>query len=434
LTVQEAGGRPGRFFLDNVNTAGVAAGETLDLGTLQLDDQDPAVSLVTPLNGHQEVEPSVQPVLRFSERMRPETLTPATVSLQPQGGNALPISLSLAEQPDPDGDGPAGPYTEVTIHAGLLASDTLYVVKVEGQAADLAGRTLGYVRAFSFRTADRIPPQVVGVEPAHDPQGLHPVGPNVEPQLLFSERLDPQSVSPTTVRLLDAQGLPVEAPPTLELDGFRVTLHPTSALALDRFYTLQVEGVKDLAGNRQNQLWSSTFRVRDDQPPVVTLLPPVGAVVVGDQWRVGERRPLTLRAGVASNDAVARVTFALDGQPLGNGQWDATSEYRLSLPAGLSPGSFSLSVMAVDVSGNPSPAAQHLLTVVDDAPPWAWPKRGWFFLALSRKRAPYPLPAPPPPPAPACAFLPKLLRAAAWWWLSPWWMTLAKKRPCSPWR
>jgi protocatechuate 3,4-dioxygenase beta subunit len=369
LTVQEAGGKPGRFFLDNVNTAAVAAGETLDLGTLQLDDQDPAVSLVTPLNGQQEVEPSVQPVLRFSERMRPETLTPATVSLQPQGGNALPISLSLAEQPDPDGDGPAGPYTEVTIHAGLLASDTLYVVKVEGHAADLAGRTLGYVRAFSFRTADRIPPQVVGVEPAHDPQGLHPVGPNVEPQLLFSERLDPQSVSPTTVRLLDAQGSPVEAPPTLELDGFRVTLHPTAALALDRFYTLQVEGVKDLAGNRQNQLWSSTFRVRDDQPPVATLLPPVGAVVVGDQWRVGERRPLTLRAVVASNDAVARVTFALDGQPLGNGQWDGTSEYRLSLPSGLPPGNPSLSVTAVDVSGNPSPAAQHLLTVVDDAPP-----------------------------------------------------------------
>lgn len=370
LEALEAGGGPGRFALDGIDTGAVAPGETLDLGTLRLDDRDPTAALADPLDGEQGVDPAVHPVVRFDELVRHGTLDAGAVILRPEGGEPLPVALTVADRPDPDGDGPAGPYTEVTLDPGLLESDTLYLVEVAGGVADLAGRTLGYPRHFTFHTADVTPPRVAASDPADDPGGVHPVGPEVTPHLVFSERVDAATLTSANVRLLDGAGTPVDAPPVPDLDGFGVTLEPTSALTLDTFYTIRVANVADLSGNTMSGEWTATFRVRDTEPPVATLLPPLEAAVEGDSWRVGEGRTVTLRASVSSNDAVDRVTFTLDGQSLGVGTPDPGSgEYRLVLADGLPPGTPLLGVTAVDVSGNPSVPSEHLLTVTDDAPP-----------------------------------------------------------------
>ncbi|MEN8165554.1 MAG: hypothetical protein ABFS37_15605, partial [Acidobacteriota bacterium] len=157
---------------------------------------------------------------------------------------------------------------------------------------------------------------------------------------------------------------------TLERDGFDVRIQPLSILALDTFYTVEISGITDASGNVMTGLASSIFRVRDDQAPTVVLSPPIGTDTDGDAWWAVEGASLTLRATVASNDAVSAVVFSVDGITIGSGVFDPGSgEYRLAITAPAQVGLIALSVVASDVSGNISNVATHALEIVDDQAP-----------------------------------------------------------------
>ncbi len=350
---------------------GISVGtDHLDLGVLQLDEHDPVVAAVSPEAGSSEVNPAEPVVVEFSELIRHETLYGSRIVLR-RGSAAVAASLTVEDLPDPDGEGPRGEFTRVTLDHGQLASDALYLVDVLQGVEDLAGRTLPVDFHASFRTADTIPPFVAGVVPADDPQGFHPVGPDVEPVITFSEAVDPASVDGSTVRILDSDGTEVTLQRVVESSGFAVRLRPDTALALDGVYTLVVGGVTDTSGNAMTSEYRATFRVRDAQPPVTGILPPEGATVEGDTWSAVEGTSIVLRAAVTSNDALDWVAFAVDGVRLGESPIldGATGEYRLSWTVPAGQGEHVLSVQAGDVSGNLSDAASHGLVVVDDAPP-----------------------------------------------------------------
>lgn len=366
LEVAEGGGGLGVY-----RAAGIAVGsDAMDLGVLRLDEHNPLVAAVSPEAGSEDVPPDTAVVLDFSELMRHESLDGEHIGLR-QGSQPVPATLAVEDLPDPDGDGPRGPFTRVTLTHPELASDALYLVDVLRGVEDLGGRTLSLDFHSSFRTADTVAPFVVSVDPADDPQGVHPVGPDVEPAITFSEAVDPATVDDTTVRLLDSGGTEVPVQRTIQSEGFAVVLRPGTALALDGTYTLVAAGVADTSGNPMAAEFHSRFRVRDAQPPVVTLLPPPQASVDGDTWSVVEGTALTLRAQAVSNDPLASVRFFADGVELsGAPQLDQVSgEYRLgwTVPAGST--GVLLAVQAADVSGNLSEPAQHVLTVVDDAAP-----------------------------------------------------------------
>ncbi len=345
--------------------------EVLHLGDIVLDGVNPTVAAVSPANGAQDVDENLAVVIDFSEPMRHETLTAARLRLR-RNASSTPLTATLAVEdlPDPDGDGPRGAFTRVTLLPPVLASDTLYVVDVLHGVEDLAGRSLGVDAHFTFRTRDSWPPSVAAVAPANDASGIHPVGPDTEPLVTFTEPVDPQTVDGSSVRLLDGAGQPVIVQRVLESSDFAVRLRPASALALDTFYTVSVSGVADTSGNPMSGAFASTFRVRDTSPPVVVLLPPAGATVDGDVWSAREGRTLTLRAGVTSNDALGGVTFSANGVSLGQGVLDgASGEHRLAYTAPVGVPSVLLGVRAADVSGNLSPEATHPLTVVEDAAP-----------------------------------------------------------------
>lgn len=65
-------------------------------------------------------------------------------------------------------------------------------------------------------------------------------------RVLFSEPIDPGSVTPSTVRLMDGQGNAVVA--NLSAGGAHVVLDPVAALTAGQTYTLTIEGVRDLGG------------------------------------------------------------------------------------------------------------------------------------------------------------------------------------------
>ncbi|NOZ79162.1 MAG: hypothetical protein GXP48_08305, partial [Acidobacteria bacterium] len=344
--------------------------DPVDLGTLQLDNSNPHVAAVDPSNGSSHVASDRAVVLDFTELMRHESLGDGRIVLR-HGGQTVGVTQTVEDLPDPDGDGPLGPFTRVTLDHAPLESNTLYLVDVKKGVEDGGGRTLAADFHSTFQTADTVPPRITMVDPPDNPNGDTPVGPDVEPLVTFSEIIDPASVDETTVRLLDAGGADVTVQRVVVGGGFSVELRPDAGLQLDSFYTLAISGVTDASGNPMADSFTSTFRVRDAEPPVVTLLPPTGATVNGESWTAVEGVSLVLRAAVASNDAVASVAFSVDGAPVaGTAVLDpASGEYRQgwTVPAGL--GQRMLGVQASDVSGNLSPAAQHPLTVADDAPP-----------------------------------------------------------------
>jgi hypothetical protein len=343
--------------------------DPVDLGVLVLDEANPWVAAVTPANGAQNADTDADIVIDFSERMRSATLTGDRIKLRRHGsGELVSAARTLEDLPDPDGEGPLEAFTRVTLSHGPLASEQLYLIDILSTVQDLAGRRPAFDFHSTFRTRDTVRPEVLGVSPSDDPEGVTPVGPDVVPIVSCSEPMDADSVNESTVQLLDSGGQLVEAVIDLQREGFDIRIRPTSALTLDTFYSIVVDGVTDSAGLALTKSFTSTFRVRDIEAPVVTLLPPHGVTVDGDTWTALEGRPLVLRAAVASNDAVKTVVLAFNGIP-GAAALDASGEYRREVVAPTGVPEISASAQAEDVSGNLSDPASHTIALSDDQPP-----------------------------------------------------------------
>ena len=355
----------GRHTLSNI----VVGTEFVDLGELVLDETNPWVAGVAPANGAQDADTDVDVVIDFSELMRWGTLTGGRIKLREHGsGNLISTARTIEDQPDPDGEGPLVAFTRVTLTHGPLESEKLYLVDVLKTVEDLAGRSPSFDFHSTFRTRDSVPPEVLGVSPANDPDGLTPVGPDAVPIISFSESMDPESVDASTAQLLDSDDQLLETELDLQRDGFDIRIRPTTALELDAFYTIVIDGVTDAAGLPLAAPHTSTFRVRDIEPPFATLLHPVGAVVDGETWTALEGRPLTLRAAVDSNDALKTVVFTLGSVPVA-AVLDASGEHRVEVTAPIGVPEAAISVQAEDVSGNLSAPVFHQIVLVDDEPP-----------------------------------------------------------------
>ncbi len=242
----------------------VVGSDLLHLGDLVLDEVNPWVAATVPANGIQGADTDADVVIDFSERMRLATLTGSSTRLREQGSGAVvSTSRTIQEQPDPDGTAPLQAFTRVTLSHGPLASERLYLIDVLKTVEDLAGRSPAFDYHATFRTRDTVPPEVLSVSPANDPGGVTPVGPDVVPIISCSESMASDSVTDATVQLLDGDGQPVETILDLQREGYDIRIRPTTALQLDTFYTVTVDGVTDAAGLALAEPYSWTFRVRD---------------------------------------------------------------------------------------------------------------------------------------------------------------------------
>ncbi len=132
---------------------------------------------------------------------------------------------------------------------------------------------------------DTFAPTITNFNP-FDGTGDVPVSPTVK--IYFSEAMDPATIIPATVKLLDG-GLNA-VPATLSYDAAMrtATLTPTSPLAYAMTYTIFVlsgpAGVRDLAGNPIAQNLTSAFStvvgpVQDNTPPTITAFSPTNGAV-----------------------------------------------------------------------------------------------------------------------------------------------------------
>ena len=96
----------------------------------------------------------------------------------------------------------------------------------------------------------------------------------------FPERMQPESVVADTVRLLEGT-LPLQGTITLSSDRLSITFAPSARLTPTTDYTVQVQNLRDEAGNKMTALFTSAFRtgvfVDTEAPTVLTTSFPNGA-------------------------------------------------------------------------------------------------------------------------------------------------------------
>jgi hypothetical protein len=204
----------------------------------------------------------------------------------------------------------------VTVNADVSADEGFVTLYVENP--DLSWSDPGtHPWVFGQKSAafevkqddDGQAPQVADTGPE---PGAVDVPANVLPQVSFSEPVDPATVTPATVRLVDAQGAPVTAEagsPTV--DGSTVTIRPARPLAEEQTYRIAVTGgdggVTDLAGNPlpSDYVQSPGFTIMAD---------PRSDEASGPRVRASDPAPGTL--DVPKTLSEVRITFDRDMSPI----------------------------------------------------------------------------------------------------------------------
>lgn len=230
------------------------------------DIEGPAVTTTAPNGNAINVSRDIKLSVVFNEAMDPASITPASVTLM-QGTALVPATVTYTG------------FTAVLDPATILASYTLYTVRVSTDARDLAGNALiaDYVWRFNTGdTPDTTAPLLVTSLPVDGEMGL-PINNNVV--AVFDEWMDPLTVNTATFTLRSG----IRAVPGTVAFWYRsATFYPAEALSSHTLYTAAIStGVTDLAGNALAQEYVWTFMTADvldtTAPAVVTTYPEDGA-------------------------------------------------------------------------------------------------------------------------------------------------------------
>jgi hypothetical protein len=235
----------------------------------------------------------------FTTRLGPDTVAPVLVRTTPASGSVdVPVNAVLeAEFNEPiDGSslGSVQLFDSVAQVAGTASVDVGgRIVRFVPNAPlavgrshsvflfglrDLAGNVVN--TSFSFTTgttADATPPQVMGVSPV---DGALDVPINAKVTILFDEPIQPLSIDQVT---LTGAG-PIDVIRTLSNANRTLTLTPRVPLAANALHSLNINGVRDLAGNTLVSPITTSFTTGADadlrSPTVTTVTPANGAIGV----------------------------------------------------------------------------------------------------------------------------------------------------------
>jgi len=215
------------------------------------DAASPKVLIAFPLDKAVNVAKNVKVTASFDMKMKAASITAESFSLSGPDGKAVAGNATLA----PDG------LSAVYIPTANFKASTVYTAKLTTDVQSAAGGELEKAYKWSFTTGelpDTTAPTVLSMVPAN---GATVVGLNANITAIFSEVMDPLTVTVATITLKKgsvAVGGVVTAPLTTT-----VSFNPTADLEPNTTYTATITtGVKDLAGNAMATAKSWTFTTR----------------------------------------------------------------------------------------------------------------------------------------------------------------------------
>lgn len=212
------------------------------------DTTPPTVIRTIYANGAVGVSINAEIGATFSEGMDPLTITTVTVGLR-QGATAVPGTVTYTSM------------NAVFTPASSLAPATLYTATITAGATDLAGNALTSPYSWSFTTGaapDTTAPTVSSTVPLATATGV-PV--NTQVTAIFSEPMDPLSVTTASVSLACPAGTPISGTVDYGVTGNVMTFTPIpGSLPANTTCTATIgTGAKDVAGNALASALSWTF-------------------------------------------------------------------------------------------------------------------------------------------------------------------------------
>ncbi len=210
------------------------------LGTdpFSADTIAPTISEVDPVNGATAVPVTEAIVIRANEPLRPESIVSGVVTVT-ANGQSVAGSVSLSQ------DG-----LSVTFRPDeQFAPFTLYSVDVSN-IRDLAGNLLAASFTSSFTSGDFVDverPQILTSNVQGDP---FPV--NAAIRILFSERMDPGTLTTGNIEVLDlVANTPVAGMVQVDPNEMSMAFVPNLPFAVGRLHrvTLAITNITDIAGN-----------------------------------------------------------------------------------------------------------------------------------------------------------------------------------------
>jgi large repetitive protein len=271
---------------------------------VQATDTAPLTVAISPVNVDTNIAINAPVVLQFTRPVAPTTVTNSTVTVTGSGG---PISgIVTFEQ---------GNRLVRWKPANLIqfAPNTLHAVSVSTGVTDLAGVPMaaGFTSSFTTGTGtDTIVPTLVSAAPANNSIGLSRT---TSVSVTMSEPINPATVVVGNTVILSGPGAiglsgfaTVPGTAALSADRRTITFTPTQLLLANQLYSLSLNGVEDLAGNKASTISSPTsFTTGFAVGTILSALPSTATVLAN---------PTTLFA-----DGLQSTTIIVSGVALPNG-------------------------------------------------------------------------------------------------------------------
>lgn len=243
-TLTLAGGAAGIVSDDPLWPQLLPADQTVDFSVSAADTAAPTIVFRSPAQGATNIVTNTAIVLGFSEALDASTLTASHVYLTTAAGT-VPAALAY----DPASD------TVTLTPSASLAASTLHTVHVTG-VADPAGNAMS-ATTWSYTTGsgrDISAPTVIAVTPANAATGVTAGSAVV---VTFSEMIDQSSLA--SAFTLARGTVPIAGSIAYNASIRQATFTPAAFLAGSAAHTVNVSGVRDLAGNPMAAAFASTF-------------------------------------------------------------------------------------------------------------------------------------------------------------------------------
>lgn len=262
-----------------------------DVNPISTDQTAPTVnSTNSPSNGSINVPLNTSISASFNEAMTVSTVSAVTFTLK-RGATSVPGAVTYS-----------GGLGAILSPASVLLPNTVYTAMISTGAEDLAGNGLAANFVWSFTTGatiDATPPVVASTLPLN---GASQVAVNATISAVFSEAIDPTTLSTASV-LLKRGATAITG--TVSHSGNAVVFTPTVALANNAEHTVTItSAVTDLSGNilLQPKVWSFTTVSSTDAiaPIVVSVIPANTASAIAVSANVSATFSEAMNAGTIS--------------------------------------------------------------------------------------------------------------------------------------
>ena len=240
------------------------------------DTTPPAVVLVNPAAGSTGVPRNARVEVRFSEPVNATSI--GNVRLLRNGQN-VGVTRTLSDS-----------NRTLTLRpTTILLSNASFTISVAG-VRDTRGNVMPATVTSTFSTGSRtdlVVPTILSTNPDSEDSG---VGVNMSGRLVFSETIDPLSVTSDTFRIANVAGGPyLDATVSVAADRRSVTLVPSAPLLAYTRYYLYLPSFTDVAGNTGSGTTVYFYTgagVDTTAPTVVALSPPTGVQALPVNTRI----------------------------------------------------------------------------------------------------------------------------------------------------